>query len=145
MKFRKIILIKIFIPSLMYISSIPLYAADLCFCPEKPIGSECKGQCVGNPGGVVVVLPNKPDQPGTNPFESNALWSMQSLEKFRNNNEKYRILLESSRIDAEAKREQTGEYPPSLYYKKNMSDYFKGIDHYKANMYQYKNLQRSIK
>lgn len=142
--YRKIILATYYV---LVVSLFPLssLAADLCFCPEKPTGSECNGNCIGNPGGVVVILPNKPGQPGTNPFEQRDLWSKKSLERFRQNNEKYRLLLESRRVKSEATRIQEGQYPPSSDYVKSMSDYFKGIEHYKYNINQYNNLQKSMK
>jgi hypothetical protein len=144
-KTTKQLLFTITLTTLVYFFSISSYAADLCFCPAKPIGTECKNKCKGNPGGVVVFLPNKPEQPDTSPFENRALWSKQLLEEFRNNSEQYRILLEFTRQGAESKRRQLGQYPPTLEYKRGMTDYFKGIESYKYNMYQYKNLQKLAK
>ncbi len=124
---------------------LKLWSADLCFCPEKPIGSECNGKCFGNPGGVVVVLPNEPKEPGVNPFAMPKLWSKPKLEIFRKNNEQLRSLLEEKRSDAERERMNSGKYPPSDSYKNEILEYSKGIERYKFNMKQYKELQRKVK
>ena len=134
--------VKILFPMIFMLISTSSQSASLCFCPEKPIGAECNNQCGGNPGGVVVILPNKPEQPPTNPFEKRNLWTKQSLEIFRKSNEKYRMLLETGRESAETKRIERGMYPPSIEYKDNMSEYFEGIDKYKSHMNQYRTLQR---
>lgn len=129
---------------LLCISPFVSFSAELCFCPERPKGDECNNQCKNNPGGVIVLLPKKPEQPDTNPFEHPDLWSSRTLEEYRSINEKNRILLEIDRRKAEKDREIKGSYPPSLEYKKNMSDYFDGIEHYRENMRKFRIIQKAI-
>lgn len=144
MGFLKKLSLQTYVLFLLCIFPHSSFSADLCFCPEKPNGAECNNLCKDNPGGVVVFLPSEPEQPGTNPFEMPALWSAQSLEKYRQTNEDFRLLLETERINAETIRENIGSYPPSIEYKKSMADYFEGMKHYDENMRGYGTLQEVV-
>jgi hypothetical protein len=49
------------------ISSANAISAELCYCPEKPSGTECNNQCAGNPKGLVYIGKKGPKIDGPSP------------------------------------------------------------------------------
>lgn len=129
---------------LLCIFSHSSFSVEWCVCREPPKSVECNDLCKDNPDAIIVIPDDKPKQPDTGIIEMRALWSAQSLEKYRKTNEKFRLLLETDRINSETLRKNIGTYPPSIEYKKSMTDYFAGMKHYKENMQEYRILQEAF-